>query len=146
MWKNNEKNQDKERVVRKMVDEKSSPQSKTVVFRKLSLGDIALEPTRHGALKRVLVRHEEVNSHLMFFNEVYVSPGERIEAHMHGDMEEVFYFLEGEGVMSLEEEVQAVAPGDRVIVPIKTVHVLENTGDTQMRFVCFGVKVLPEGA
>ncbi len=63
---------------------------------------------------------------------------------MHGDMEEVFYFLDGEGVMSLEEEVQPVAPGDRVIVPIKTVHVLENTGDTEMRFVCFGVKVLSE--
>jgi len=128
-----------------MLDEKSSSQSETTVFRKLSLGDIPLEPTRHGALKRVLIRHEDVNSHLMFFNEVYVSPGEIIASHLHDDMEEVFYFLDGEGTMRIEEEVQSVAPGDRVIVPIKTLHVLENTGDTEMRFVCFGVKVLPEG-
>ncbi len=80
----------------------------------------------------------------MFLNEVYVAPGERVERHQHEDMEEVFYFLEGKGTMQLAEEMQAVNPGDRVIVPIRVPHVVENTGTRELRFVCFGVKALPD--
>ncbi|WP_137686368.1 cupin domain-containing protein [Thermosporothrix hazakensis] len=101
-----------------------------------------VEPTHHGALKRVLVRHEDVNSPLMFLNEVSVRPGEVIAAHQHEDMEEVFYFLEGEGTMQIEDETRPVTAGDRVIVPHKNMHVLQNTGNKHMRFLCFGVKVV----
>jgi hypothetical protein len=87
-----DKNQISKEDKLKMLDEKSSSQIEPTVFKKLSLGDVSLEPTRHGALKRVLLRHEEVNSHLMFLNEVYVSPGETIASHMHEDMEEVILF------------------------------------------------------
>lgn len=139
-----EKNRNSKGVRAKMFDEKFSSQPVVTVFKKRSLSDIPLEPMRHGALKRVLIRHEEVSTHLMFLNEVYVSPGESVASHMHADMEEVFYFLDGEGMMQIEGEVQPVMRGDRVIVPMKTVHVIENTGDSEMRFICFGVKALPE--
>lgn len=111
---------------------------------KRSRQEFPQEPTRHGALKRVLIRHEDVHSPPMFLNEVYVAPGERVERHHHEDMEEVFYFLEGEGTMQLAEEVQAVSAGDRVIVPMKVPHILENTWVQELRCVCFGVKALPE--
>jgi mannose-6-phosphate isomerase-like protein (cupin superfamily) len=121
-----------------MFEEKSS-----VGFKKLSVEDVVLEPTHDGAVKRVLLRHEDVDSQLMFLNEVYIAPGEKFGAHMHSDIEEVFYFLDGEGTMQIEDEVQPVTHGDRVIVPTHQVYLLENTGDKLMRFVCFGVKVLP---
>jgi len=124
--------------------EAQSSHSKAIVFKKRSLHDLSLEPTRNGGLKKVLIRHEDVSSHLMFLNEVYVAPGERIELHEHQDMEEVFYFLEGEGLMQMAEDVEPVLPGDRVIVPNKMAHAIENTGDTRMKFICFGVKVLPK--
>lgn len=111
---------------------------------KRPLQEFPLEATRHGALKRVLLRHEDVHSPLMFLNEVYVAPGESVERHHHEDMEEVFYFLEGEGTMQLAEEVQAVRPGDRVVVPMRVLHLVENTGAQELRFVCFGVKALPD--
>ncbi len=111
---------------------------------KYSLQEAPLEPTRHGALKRVLLRHEDVHSPLMFLNEVYVAPGERVERHQHEDMEEIFYFLEGEGRMQLEEEVQSVRAGDRVIVPMHIPHIVENTSTSELRFICFGVKALPD--
>ena len=111
---------------------------------KRSLHEFPLEPTRHGALKRVLIRHEDMHSPLMFLNEVYVAPGERVERHQHEDMEEVFYFLEGEGMMHMIEEAQPVKPGDCVIVPIQIPHIVENTGEKAMRFVCFGVKAMPD--
>ena len=111
---------------------------------KYSLDQASLEPTRHGALKRVLLKHEEVNSHLMFMNEVYVEPGEELKNHAHADMEEVFYFLAGSGVFKFgDAEVESVAPGDRFIIPARVEHHLCNTGSVPMRFICFGVKELP---
>jgi mannose-6-phosphate isomerase-like protein (cupin superfamily) len=111
---------------------------------KRSLRDCSVEPTRHGALKRVLLRHEDVHSPLMFLNEVYVALGERVDWHQHEDMEEIFYFLEGEGRMQLGNEEQPVQAGDRIIVSMRLPHVLENTGSQEMRFICFGVKALPD--
>jgi len=110
------------------------------VHNKLSCNTVPLEPTRHGALKRVIVRHEDMRSPLMFMNEVYVNPGEDITRHSHGDMEEIFYFLDGTGMMQIEEETYSVAPGDRFIIPARVEHYLKNTGQTLMRFICFGVK------
>ncbi len=107
---------------------------------KLSCNTVPLEPTRHGALKRVIVRHEDMRSPLMFMNEVYVNPGEDIARHSHGDMEEIEYFLDGTGMMQIEEETYSVAPGDRFIIPVRVEHYLKNTGQTLMRFICFGVK------
>lgn len=108
---------------------------------KYSLSEAALEPTRHGALKRVLLKHEDVNSQLMFLNEVYVEPGEDLKNHAHQDMEEIFYFLEGTGTFQFKgDEIQTVAPGDRFIIPAQVEHYLKNTGSTPMRFICFGVK------
>jgi 8-oxo-dGTP diphosphatase len=116
-------------------------------IKKRSLNDVPMEPTRNGALKRVLLRHEDVDSpFLMFLNEVYVRPGETITAHQHEDMEEVFYFLEGEGIMQIGLEEVRVASGDRIIVPMKTAHILTNTNDTEMKFICFGVKAVPQAA
>jgi mannose-6-phosphate isomerase-like protein (cupin superfamily) len=109
-------------------------------FKKRSLQDIPQEPTRHGAFKRVLLRHEDVHSDLMFLNEVYVAPREVIGAHAHEDMEEIFYILEGEGTMQIGQETQVITFGDCITVPARTTHVLENTGNQEMRFVCFGVK------
>lgn len=113
---------------------------------KRSLKDIPMEPTRHGALKKVLIRHEEVTTSLMFLNEVYAAPGETIAAHEHEDMEEIFYFLDGEGSMQIEEEVLMVAAGDRIIVPARKNHILQNTGKDPLKFICFGVKVSPDRA
>jgi len=81
-----------------------------------------------------------MQSPLMFMNEVYVQPGEDLLKHSHGDMEEVFYFLDGTGMMQIEEETYSVAPGDRFLLPARVEHYLKNTGSTPMRFICFGVK------
>ncbi|HEU5376241.1 MAG TPA: cupin domain-containing protein [Ktedonobacteraceae bacterium] len=118
--------------------------SEPSAFWKRGVQDCPLEPTRHGAHKRVLLRHEELHSPCMFLNEVYIAPGERVERHQHEDMEEVFYFLAGEGSMQVQEERQPVKAGDCVVVPLQTPHVVENTGTQELRFICFGVKGLPD--
>src|SRR5579859_5739128 len=105
-----------------------------------SIHEVSTEPTNHGALKKVLIRHADMDSPLMFLNEVYVAPGEDLKSHSHYDMEEVFYFLEGEGMMRVEDEEYAVAPGTSFVMPARVEHYLKNTGAAPMRFICFGVK------
>nr|BBH92656.1 hypothetical protein KTA_08550 [Thermogemmatispora argillosa] len=101
------------------------------------------EPTRHGALKRVLLRREEALSALCFVNEVEVAPGETIHSHAHESMQEVFYLLEGEGLMKLGEQSLTVREGDCLLVPPLLPHEITNAGPLPLRFLCFGVEIAP---
>ncbi|WP_052889870.1 cupin domain-containing protein [Thermogemmatispora carboxidivorans] len=102
---------------------------------------VPLEPTRHGALKRVLLYREEALSTLCFVNEVEVAPGETIHSHAHETMQEVFYLLEGEGQMRLGEQSLTVKEGDCLLVPPLLPHEITNAGSLPLRFLCFGIEV-----
>ncbi|RAQ98123.1 cupin domain-containing protein [Thermogemmatispora tikiterensis] len=102
---------------------------------------VPLEPTRHGALKRVLLHREEALSTLCFVNEVEVAPGESIHSHAHETMQEVFYLLEGEGLMTLGEQSLTVREGDCLLVPPLLPHEITNAGSLPLRFLCFGIAV-----
>jgi len=49
--------------------------------------------------------------------------------HSHVDMEQIFYFLKGEGVITLEDEEYQVKTGTIVLIPIKMRHSLRNTSN-----------------
>lgn len=102
---------------------------------------VPLEPTRHGALKRVLLHREEALSTLCFVNEVEVAPGETIHSHAHETMQEVFYLLEGEGLMRLGEQSLTVREGDCLLVPPLVPHEMTNVSPLPLRFLCFGIEV-----
>lgn len=111
-------------------------------MKKLNLQDIQIVPTHNGSVyKRVLIQKGEAESDLIYMNEAYLHPNMKIEPHMHDDMEEFYYFLEGEGLMYVGNEVEKIKAGDRVIVPIKQTHSVENNGDKTILFITFGVKV-----
>ncbi len=49
---------------------------------------------------------------------------------------EVYYILEGEGQMFIEEEDQPVKKGDIFFVPPKAKQFIRNTGTTELIFLC----------
>ncbi len=49
---------------------------------------------------------------------------------------EVYYFIAGRGVMSIEEESTAVEPGSVIYVPPGAKQSLLNSGTNQMKFLC----------
>ena len=99
------------------------------------------DPQDPGVLKKVVVRHDEVNrnSKLMMVNLCKVPIGKTHKAHSHKAMEEIFYFTEGEGEVRVEEEIETVGPGDRIIVPATHVHQIKNTGNTELKYIGIGV-------
>ncbi|KKW41712.1 MAG: hypothetical protein UY92_C0014G0037 [Candidatus Magasanikbacteria bacterium GW2011_GWA2_56_11] len=49
---------------------------------------------------------------------------------------EVYYILEGEGVMQIGEESKKVCPGQAVYIPPNTQQYIRNSGKTDLVFLC----------
>jgi mannose-6-phosphate isomerase-like protein (cupin superfamily) len=49
---------------------------------------------------------------------------------------EVYYILEGEGIMHIGEEMEEVLPGDAVYIPPEAVQFIHNPGKTDLVFIC----------
>lgn len=62
-------------------------------------------------------------------------PGKETSGHSHGEAEEVYLFMEGEGVMKVGEERSAVKKGDIVLIPKGSFHKVYNETDSELKFV-----------
>jgi mannose-6-phosphate isomerase-like protein (cupin superfamily) len=49
---------------------------------------------------------------------------------------EVYYILEGEGIMYIDDESAEVHPGHAVYVPPNSTQYIKNTGSSDLRFLC----------
>lgn len=69
---------------------------------------------------------------------ITVPPGERVRpAHSHPQGEEVIYIIHGTGRVLVGGEVSPVRAGSAVLFPRGVVHMLHNTGEDEMKVVCF---------
>ena len=69
---------------------------------------------------------------------ITVEPGQTVRpAHSHPNGEEVIYIVSGSGRVMVNGEVSAVREGTAVLFPQGEVHMLRNSGDTQMKVACF---------
>jgi mannose-6-phosphate isomerase-like protein (cupin superfamily) len=73
---------------------------------------------------------------------VVLEPGEAPPLHKHDDTEQIFYILEGEGVLStgVEQEKHEVRPGDVVRIPPTVFHSIQCSGGKPLRYLaidCF---------
>jgi quercetin dioxygenase-like cupin family protein len=69
---------------------------------------------------------------------IRVAPGDKVRpAHSHPNGEEVIYIIQGSGRVLVGDQVQAVRAGTTVLFPRGVVHMLHNTGDDEMKVVCF---------
>jgi quercetin dioxygenase-like cupin family protein len=69
---------------------------------------------------------------------IRVPPGERCRpAHSHPNGEEIIYIITGTGRVLVNGEVAPVRAGSVVLFPQGEAHMLHNTGDEEMKVVCF---------
>ena len=68
---------------------------------------------------------------------VVLEPGEAPPLHIHHDTEQIFYMLEGSGVLQIGEtpEYYPVKPGDLVRIPPHTFHKITCTGSHPVRYL-----------
>jgi quercetin dioxygenase-like cupin family protein len=58
-------------------------------------------------------------------------------AHSHPEGEEVIYIIRGNGRVMVDGEIQPVEEGTAVLFPEGSVHMLQNSGDVEMKVICF---------
>jgi mannose-6-phosphate isomerase-like protein (cupin superfamily) len=76
---------------------------------------------------------------LKFINYLEMEPGSSIGVHRHGNNEEVYVVLAGHGVMTVNDEQQAVKTGDIILNKPGWQHGLENTSSELLKLFVFEV-------
>ena len=69
---------------------------------------------------------------------VIVEPGKAVHYHAHDDCEQIFYIVEGEGVLVIgpDKKEYDVKPTQIVRIPVKTCHSVRPKGDRPVRYIC----------
>ena len=62
--------------------------------------------------------------------------GESSLPHRVKESVEIYYILEGDGLMHIEEEFSKVQPGQAVYIPPHAKQWIENVGKTDLKFLC----------
>ena len=77
--------------------------------------------------------------HLTGFSQARFPPGEIANGHQHDDMCEVFYVVQGHGLIRVNEQEVVLEPGVCVSVEPGENHEIENTGKEELVVNNFGV-------
>jgi mannose-6-phosphate isomerase-like protein (cupin superfamily) len=64
-----------------------------------------------------------------------VGPGQKTKPHRLKSCE-VYYILAGEGMVHIDRETRPVGPGCTVYIPPRAIQHIENTGDSDLSFLC----------
>jgi len=91
-----------------------------------------------GRQLRWLMTEENVHPQHCSMCMILVAPGETVRpAHSHPNGEEIIYIVRGSGKVMIEGVVEPVKQGSAVLFPQGKVHMLRNTGNEEMKVVCF---------
>ena len=91
--------------------------------------------TRHGSEIRPLVDRTTSAITQCSLAEELLLPGQAVTPHRHHEIEEIYYVVEGRGVMTVGDERQEVAAGDAIYVPCGQRHTLANTGSEPIKLL-----------
>jgi mannose-6-phosphate isomerase-like protein (cupin superfamily) len=92
----------------------------------------------------IIDRYKSSNSEVFM---VIVEPEKSVHHHLHIDTEQVFYIIEGTGILCIgaEKTEYNVKPGDVVRIPPSTLHSIKTDTDKPIKYLCidcFGEKQL----
>ena len=91
-----------------------------------------------GRSLRWLITKDNVDAVHCSMCMIQIAPGQTVKpAHSHPNGEEVIYIISGSGKVMVDGNVEAVNAGCAVLFPQGKVHMLSNTGDEEMKVVCF---------
>ena len=89
-----------------------------------------------------------IGARLLGFNVTAVPPGmAAFPFHSHRANEELFFVLQGRGVVRIGRETYPIRPGDFIACPPggpETAHQIRNTGGEELRYVAISTLLYPE--
>ena len=91
-------------------------------------------PGHHSAFSKLLVNESDGSKYFDFRVSSYQPKG-YCEIHTHQTAENIYYILQGEGIMELDGQRHLVGPGMVVFIPPGVEHGISNTGFEDLIFV-----------
>ena len=91
-------------------------------------------------LFREVFSSDDFKSNLRHFHETVINPHSTIGYHKHHGNEEIYYLVEGTGIMQLNGKKFPVKSGDSVIAQDGESHGLINNSDEPIRILVFECK------
>jgi mannose-6-phosphate isomerase-like protein (cupin superfamily) len=112
----------------------------------LNLNELPLEEVAaHEGQGKILfnrVFHEEsFRGPWNFVDYAVLPPGSSIGLHTHGENEELYLILEGEGTMTLDSDEFPVRPGHVILNRPHGTHGLQNTGSVPLKLFVVEVRI-----
>lgn len=96
------------------------------------------EVSHPGRFMRWLANEDSLKAKNLSVCVIRVLPGETVRpAHSHPNSEELIYIINGSGKVMIENEVGDVKTGSAILFEQGKIHMLKNTGDTEMKVICF---------
>jgi mannose-6-phosphate isomerase-like protein (cupin superfamily) len=92
--------------------------------------------TKDGSEIRELLAHRNSCIRNQSLAEARLPPEKSTAPHYHELTEEIYYILEGRGVMLLGGESREVHTGDAIAIPPGATHSIANTGSGILKFLC----------
>jgi mannose-6-phosphate isomerase-like protein (cupin superfamily) len=77
---------------------------------------------------------------------VIVEPGRAVHQHKHDDMEQIFYIVEGEGVLTVgaRKRRYAIKPTQVVRIPLGTLHTVRPIGRKAVKYISIDCLLSPK--
>ena len=108
----------------------------------INTNELDFETTAHGAgCKKVLIKSSDSPTTLTQFAYGKLFPGDKIPEHSHNTMEEIFYFLKGDGIYTVDNKDLPVLPNIMIRIPARVPHSLRAGANNTLEFLYFGIEV-----
>ncbi len=88
-----------------------------------------------GALSKALAGPENTGSSRLDFRISHYAPAAFVAEHVHKVQEQIYYVLEGEGILTLDDDRHLMGSHDYVYVPPGIRHSFTNTGIDGLLFL-----------
>lgn len=88
-----------------------------------------------GALSKVLVGENTAGARDLDFRISTYEPAAYVQTHVHEAKQQIYYFLEGEGLLEFGGEKKIVRPQQFIFIPPRVAHGLHNTGLDNLVFM-----------
>ncbi len=86
------------------------------------------------------VRPESMRS-FESFSRVLIKPGTTNQMHVHDDQEQVYFVLQGSGIVQVGDETTEVKAGDSIFLPASVPHGFVNNSEKLVILLMIGAKV-----
>jgi mannose-6-phosphate isomerase-like protein (cupin superfamily) len=88
-----------------------------------------------GSFSKMLVRPENADTEYLDFRISSYQPKAHVEPHAHKIQEQIYYVIEGEGLMEIAGQRTIVRPDTVIFIPPGISHAIYNTGLVDLKFL-----------